>query len=57
MASPESLKSSFLRVADAVARDLRRASPTRLSRMSLAGKIQASLLVSGLGLLVIALSY
>ena len=57
MASPPSLKSSFLRAAEAVVGRLRRISSTRLGRMSLAGKIQASLLVSGLGLLVIALAY
>jgi methyl-accepting chemotaxis protein len=57
MASPESLKSSFLRAADTVVRRLRGVPSTRLARMSLAGKIQASLLVSGLGLLVIALAY
>jgi methyl-accepting chemotaxis protein len=57
MASPASPKSSFLHVADAVVRGLRGVSSTRLARMSLAGKIQVSMLVSGLGLLVIALAY
>ncbi|WP_283771867.1 methyl-accepting chemotaxis protein [Pseudoxanthomonas japonensis] len=57
MASPPSLKSSFLSAVVAVVGRLRRISSTRLGRMSLAGKIQASLLVSGLGLLVIALAY
>jgi methyl-accepting chemotaxis protein len=45
------------RVLDAAARSLRLLPSTRLGRMSLAGKIQASLLVSGIGLLVIALAY
>jgi methyl-accepting chemotaxis protein len=56
MASPESPKSPLLRTVSAV-RGLSAFSFVRLSRMSLAGKIQASLLVSGIGLLVIALAY
>ncbi len=56
MASPESLKSPRLRAAAAL-RGLHASSFSRLTRMSLAGKIQASLLVSGVGLLVIALAY
>jgi methyl-accepting chemotaxis protein len=57
MASPESLSSRLHRIAATATRGLRAVSSTHLTRMSLAGKIQASLLVSGLGLLVIALAY
>jgi methyl-accepting chemotaxis protein len=58
MSSPVSLKARLVRVAGSTVRQLRTASfARRIARMSLAGKIQASLFVSGLGLLVIALAY
>ncbi len=55
MASPPN--STLRRLRDAALRRMRLLSSTRLGRMSMAGKIQASLLVSGVGLLVIALAY
>ncbi|HET6397478.1 MAG TPA: methyl-accepting chemotaxis protein [Pseudoxanthomonas sp.] len=57
---PSELLSRFRRLAAqarARAARLGRLAPARLARMGLAGKIQASLLVCGAGLLVIALAY